>query len=218
MVLQRIEGVSDREAVDRFAFDLRWKYASEANTKVQPPSAREGKISQDDFRIDLDASTVQCPAGQLVTLRLSKDGSGEAVFGALCNDCPRRAERTESKSGRAIRVHRKHRTLDGARKLQRDANWKERYGSTRPKVERKFAHLMRRKHGGRRARMRGQLRIAHDLAAVNLARLSVLEQPPIDCSEARKSRSTGDGSFEPRHAHSCRQALGHFDTGNRRLP
>src|SRR4029077_5274638 len=28
MVLQRFEGVSDREAVDRFAFDLRWKYAA----------------------------------------------------------------------------------------------------------------------------------------------------------------------------------------------
>ena len=28
MVLQRMEGVSDREAVDRFAFDLRWKYAA----------------------------------------------------------------------------------------------------------------------------------------------------------------------------------------------
>ena len=28
MVLQRIEGASDREAVDRFAFDLRWKYAA----------------------------------------------------------------------------------------------------------------------------------------------------------------------------------------------
>jgi hypothetical protein len=27
MVLQRIEGCSDREAVDRFAFDVRWKYA-----------------------------------------------------------------------------------------------------------------------------------------------------------------------------------------------
>src|SRR5271167_1158686 len=27
MVLQRLEGLSDREAVDRFAFDLRWKYA-----------------------------------------------------------------------------------------------------------------------------------------------------------------------------------------------
>ena len=31
MVLQRIEGASDREAVDRFAFDLRWKYAAGAD-------------------------------------------------------------------------------------------------------------------------------------------------------------------------------------------
>ena len=28
MVLQRIEGCSDREVVDRFAFDVRWKYAA----------------------------------------------------------------------------------------------------------------------------------------------------------------------------------------------
>ncbi len=28
MALQRAEGLSDREAVDRFAFDLRWKYAA----------------------------------------------------------------------------------------------------------------------------------------------------------------------------------------------
>jgi hypothetical protein len=28
MVLQRIEGLSDREAVDRFCFDARWKYAA----------------------------------------------------------------------------------------------------------------------------------------------------------------------------------------------
>src|SRR5262245_25669816 len=28
MVLQRIEGLSDREATDRFAFDVRWKYAA----------------------------------------------------------------------------------------------------------------------------------------------------------------------------------------------
>lgn len=28
MVLRRAEGLSDREAVDRFSFDLRWKYAA----------------------------------------------------------------------------------------------------------------------------------------------------------------------------------------------
>ena len=30
MVLQRVHGLSDREAVDSFAFDLRWKYAAGA--------------------------------------------------------------------------------------------------------------------------------------------------------------------------------------------
>src|SRR6266704_3246106 len=34
MVLQRIEGCSDREAVDRFAFDARWKYAAGGLLKV----------------------------------------------------------------------------------------------------------------------------------------------------------------------------------------
>ena len=28
MVLQRLEGCSDREAVERFSFDVRWKYAA----------------------------------------------------------------------------------------------------------------------------------------------------------------------------------------------
>src|SRR5688500_14398773 len=36
MVLQRVEGLSDREAVERFAFDLRWKYA--AGVDIDYPS------------------------------------------------------------------------------------------------------------------------------------------------------------------------------------
>jgi hypothetical protein len=43
---------------------------------------------------------------------------------------------------------------------------------------RKIGHLTRRRHGGRRARVRGQTKIAADFAllaaAVNLARLAVL--------------------------------------------
>ncbi|WP_330256245.1 transposase [Nocardia sp. NBC_00565] len=50
--------------------------------------------------------------------------------------------------------------------------------TTRPKVERKIGHLMRRRHGGRRARVRGRVKVAADFsllaAAVNLARLAVL--------------------------------------------
>lgn len=151
----------------------------EANTKVQPPSARKGKFSQDAFTIRLDAGTVQCPAGQVVKLRLrGKDGLKDAPFGAHCHECPLRSKCTESKSGRTIYVHAKHAVLHSARRRQRDSDWKKRYRATRPKVERKIAHLMRRKHGGRRARVRGRLRVAQDFsllaAAVNLARLSAL--------------------------------------------
>jgi DDE family transposase len=45
-------------------------------------------------------------------------------------------------------------------------------------VERKLAHLVRRRHGGRRVRVRGRVKVAADFnllaAAVNLARLGVL--------------------------------------------
>lgn len=151
----------------------------EANMKVQPPSPpRIGMFSQDDFAIDTQAGTVTCPRGVLVVLRTSRDGSQVAEFGGHCEGCPLRATCTLSKEGRSIRLHTKHAVLDRARKRQRDPGWRARYRATRPKVERKLAHMMRRKHGGRRARMRGQLRVGHDFAllaaAINLARLAVL--------------------------------------------
>jgi len=50
--------------------------------------------------------------------------------------------------------------------------------ATRPKVERKLGHLMQRRHGGRRARVRGRARVMHDFAllaaADNLRRLAKL--------------------------------------------
>jgi hypothetical protein len=69
-------------------------------------------------------------------------------------------------------------TLARARARQVDPDWILDYRATRPKVERKIGHMMRRKHGGRRARMRGTARIDADFrllaAAINLARLAVL--------------------------------------------
>lgn len=149
-----------------------------ANVKVQPPSAKAGMFSQDAFSIDNEARTVRCPAGFEVALRQQKDGSGVAEFGTCCATCPMRNQCTTSPSGRTVRTHPKHKTLSRARTHQRDAKWKAHYRAVRPKVERKIAHLMRRKHGGRRARMRGRLRVAQDFsllaAAVNLARLAVM--------------------------------------------
>jgi hypothetical protein len=152
---------------------------AEANVKVQPPPPpKVGMFAQDAFQVDTIADTARCPAGRLVRIRRQKDGSGLASFGAACGDCPMRDRCTTSSSGRVLHVHLKHDTLTAARKRQRDPLWKQRYRSTRPKVERKLAHLMRRKHGGRRARMRGRERIRHDFAllgaAINIHRLAAL--------------------------------------------
>ena len=72
--------------------------------------------------------------------------------------------------------------LARARERQADPEWKADYTATRPKVERKISHLMRRKHGGRRARVRGKPKVNADFsllgAAVNLARLATLGLTP----------------------------------------
>lgn len=69
-------------------------------------------------------------------------------------------------------------SLARARAEQANPTWRDDYRATRPKVERKIVHLMRRRHGGRRARVRGTTRVDADFkllaAAANLARLAVL--------------------------------------------
>jgi transposase len=148
------------------------------NVKVQPPSAREGMFSQDDFEIDIVEGTVRCPAGVRVSLRVLKDGSSTAEFADSCAECALRSQCTKSQSGRTIKLHPKHKILDRHRKHQRDPEWKKHYRKVRPRVERKLAHMMRRKHGGRRARVRGRERVRHDFsllaASINLARLAAL--------------------------------------------
>jgi Transposase DDE domain len=151
-----------------------------ANVKVQlasPP--HEGFFSKDAFDVDTTAGTARCPQGVLVALRRSKDGWASASFAPHCGDCPLRSKCTTSASGRRIDIHPQHDRIHRARVHQRDATWRRSYRATRPKVERKIAHLMRRRHGGRRARMRGRERIEQDFlllcAAANLHRLAQFE-------------------------------------------
>lgn len=152
-----------------------------AYVKVQGATAPGGVFTKDAFRIDLENETVTCPNGQLVQIRRSKDGSGLASFGIACKSCPLASSCTTSKEGRNIRVHEHERILRDTRAHQRSPEWRANYRATRPKVERKLGHLMRRRHGGRRARMRGTERVGQDFAmlcaAVNLRRLARLEAP-----------------------------------------
>jgi DDE family transposase/transposase-like protein DUF772 len=148
--------------------------------KCQPPAAVKGCFPKDRFAIDLDAGTVTCPAGVTVPIRASghKRHAGAARFGAACRGCPLAGQCTKARDGRTITIGPHEARLAAARARQQDPAWKADYRATRPKVERKIGHLMRRRHGGRRARVRGQARVAADFAllaaAVNLARLAVL--------------------------------------------
>ena len=146
--------------------------------KVAVPTAPGGRWAKDHFRIDLDAGTVTCPAKLTVPIRWAPGGGGHARFGRACSVCPFRQACTSSPSGRQLSIHPNERLLAAARARQRDQAWQADYRATRPKVERKLAHLLRRRHGGRRLRMRGLERAGQDwrllAAAVNLARLVVL--------------------------------------------
>ena len=101
-----------------------------------------------------------------------------AYFGQACASCALAAQCTTARSGRTIYAGPYEEQLAAARARQRDPDWGADYRATRPKVERKIGHLMRRRHGGRRARVRGRLKVAADFAllaaAVSLARLAVL--------------------------------------------
>ncbi|MFI5914932.1 IS1182 family transposase [Dactylosporangium sp. NPDC051541] len=153
----------------------------EARTKVQPPVAPAGKFTKDRFIVNLDRQEVTCPNGITTPIRRAKDHprhAGRADFGAACTTCPLRGQCTDAKTGRSITIGHHEARLTTARTRQQDPAWQADYRATRPKVERKLAHLMRRRHGGRRARMRGTTRVAADFnllaAAINLARLATL--------------------------------------------
>lgn len=150
----------------------------ESGCRTQPPSAPAGKFAKDRFGVDLGDDTVSCPAGVTVPIRRGVDGDGTAHFAEHCIACPLRAGCTDAARGRTIRVNQFEAALAGARQRQADPDWQADYRANRPKVERKLAHLMRRRHGGRRARVRGRPKVDADFnllaAAANLARLGAL--------------------------------------------
>lgn len=150
----------------------------DSGCKTQPPVAPGGRFAKDRFDIDTTAGTVTCPAGQTVTFRRGAESGGTASFGAACAACPLAAQCTTSTTGRTIKIGPHEDVLTRARARQAEPAWAADYRATRPKVERKLGHLMRRRHGGRRARVRGQVKVAADFkllaGAVNLTRLAGL--------------------------------------------
>ena len=158
--------------------DLLDQAGIDSRCKSQRPTAAGALFTKDDFTVDLGADAVTCPTGHTVPIRRGRDGGGIASFGAVCAGCPLQARCTQASSGRTISVGAHEPALARARARQTTPGWQADYRATRPKVERKLAHLMRRKHGGRRARVRGKGKVDADFrllaAATNLARLAAL--------------------------------------------
>ncbi len=153
------------------------QHGAVSRLKVQSPAGIGGHFTKDDFTIDLAAGTITCPAGRTAPLIRHAPGF-EARFRSACATCPLVSRCTTSARGRSIAVGPHEALLTAGRADTRDPAWLADYRATRPKVERKLAHLVRRRHGGRRARVRGRLKVGADFAllaaAVNLARLAVL--------------------------------------------
>ena len=146
--------------------------------RTQPAAAPGGRFTKDRFDVDLLSGTVTCPAGTAVAIRARGDGSGTAAFGAACHGCALRGDCTDAAGGRTVRVSANEAVLAASRARQQDPAWRDDYRAVRPKVERKLAHPVRRKHGGRHARVRGRAKVDADFnllaAAANIARLGVL--------------------------------------------
>jgi DDE family transposase/transposase-like protein DUF772 len=142
-----------------------------------PPVRNANGYSKDQFRIDLAAGTVTCPADRTVSIRAGLRYR-VARFGVLCQSCPLRADCTKSRRGRVISIHPQEAALQHAKARQQDPGWQHDYRANRPVVERKISHFTRRPWGGRKARCRGKKRILTDIlaraSAINLARLATL--------------------------------------------
>ena len=147
------------------------------NVKTPKPQAPDGHFTKDDFEINLENDTATCPNGVTVPIHWGKK-EGQARFGKACATCPLRDRCTSSANGRGVGVSLYESEISENRRRQAEPARAADYRATRPKVERKLGHLMRKRHGGRKARVRGKPKVRADfsllVAAANLARLAVL--------------------------------------------
>ena len=109
----------------------------------------DGGFTVDDFTVDEQAGTVNCPAGNTRPISRTRVAS----FGALCRGCPLRERCTKSKTGRQIVLHQRDDLLRQARRDWADKpELRDKYRKFRPNVERVISQIASR--GGRRLKLR----------------------------------------------------------------
>jgi transposase len=140
---------------------------------VPEPPIKEGRIAKRDFRIDLDAGTVICPAGQTAQVRTEPSGQRRARFSKrICDDCPLRAGCVSPTRGdRQVLIAPDEQLLIAARQALQDPATAEHLRRTRPRIERLLG-LLAHRYGARKSRYIGRakarLQAAWAGALVNL--------------------------------------------------
>jgi len=152
--------------------------------KVPPPTNRQGLNKKDEFRIDVEKGSVQCPAGQTVQFDTEcfkrREGIQVSFDAALCNSCKYKSQCTNSENGRTIRIHPYEPEIQSERERQRTEAFKADY-AYRANAERTNAHLCR--HGGRKARYIGLVKTKFQiLMASVLHNIKVIMRTKSTCS------------------------------------
>jgi len=150
-----------------------------------PKRPNQRHFPKEDFTIDLEAMTCQCPAGQ-VTGRLvrrgrRRDRRGRVTElyafqfdGAVCDSCPLRASCVKGKSGkgRSVALHPQEALLQEARAFQQSAAYAP-YRAFRQVAEHRLARLMQL--GARKARYFGRRKTLFQLLiAATVANLTLV--------------------------------------------
>ena len=182
-------GVPVEEAMGDVAYGdggTRQTFAAAGRTLIArvPGRPNRSHFPKEDFRIDLEAGSCTCPAGQ-VTRRIRPSGTRTGATGrthrlkgfrfdrALCGVCPLRSQCVAAKpgTGRTVRLHPQEALLQQARALQQSEAFAE-YRQRRVVVEHRLARLVqlgiRQSRYFGRAKTRFQLYLAATVANLTL--------------------------------------------------
>lgn len=148
-----------------------------------PPRAESngGRFTPEDFVENSDGSRVTCPAGQESRYRQRDTGRHATIHrfdSATCQACPSRGQCMKKAPGTFGRTVRKN-DYEPEYARVREKSQTEAYADVKqehPKVERKLGELTGR-HGGRRARYRGRLRVlAQEFVAATVTNMKRMVQ------------------------------------------
>jgi transposase len=144
---------------------------------LAPGMVKPGRLGKADFRVDLDAGSVTCPAGQIALIRTEPSGKRRARFAkAACDACALRERCVQPGRGyKAVLLAPDEALLIAARHALNDSAQAEHLRRTRPRVERLLG-LLAHRYRARKSRYIGTrktcLQAAWTAALVNLNPIS----------------------------------------------